>query len=354
MASSIASTSRHTLSSTGKISLRGLHTSNLQNVEGGRRTSAQAASSSQRAFAQAGADEAFLTQRKNRALRSKVLDTFADLGSTQTKATSFRPHKPRLNPIEARELTVSHLLASTAHVGHSISSLSRGSIPFLHGTRHGQAIIDVEKYTLPALKQACKIVKDVVYRDGVVIFLGTAPGTERCLLQAAKRLGPHGFHITKERWIPGLLTNASKMLTLAVLGDMNKYEEQFQNQKGYYAEVDATALATQHLLPDLIIIFNPKENAYAIREATAKGIPTIGVIDTDVDPRIVTYAIPANDESIRTTELIAGLLSKAGEEGVLQRQLKLDELDKKRRREYAIRKRREAEERNSQDDDVDE
>lgn len=270
--------------------------------------------------------------RRKNSMRSVTLENLGNLGSTQTKENSFRPFKARLNPVTARELTVSHLLASTAHLGHSVSQLSRANIPILYGTRHGQAIIDVEKYTLPALKKACRIVKDIVYRDGVVIFLGTAPGTEKCILQAAKRLGSSGYHVTKDRWIPGVLTNAPKLLSLTILGDMTNYEEQMREKRGSKARTDASQLATQDLQPDLLIVLNPKANTHAIREATLKNIPTIGITDTDVDPRIVTYAIPANDESIRTTELVVGLLSKAGEEGAADRRRKEDELDRKRRK----------------------
>lgn len=257
--------------------------------------------------------------RRKSSMRSVTLENLGSLGSTQTKETSFRPFKARLDPITARELTISHLLASTAHLGHSVSQLDRANIPILYGTRHGQAIIDVEKYTLPALKRACRIVKDIVYRDGVVIFLGTAPGTEKCILQAAKRLGSSGYHVTKDRWIPGVLTNAPKLLSLSILGDLTNYEEQMREKRGSRARTDASQLATQDLQPDLLIVLNPKANTHAIREATLKNIPTIGITDTDVDPRIVTYAIPANDESIRTTELVVGLLSKAGEEGAADR-----------------------------------
>jgi small subunit ribosomal protein S2 len=329
MASSLATTSRCTLGSLTRQSL-------YRSITSGPVPKAEAVAITPDEDGPTPFDSA----RRQKALRSASLEHLGELGSTQTKKTAFRPHKPRLDPVTARELTVSHLLASTAHVGHSVSSLSRANIPMLYGTRHGQAIIDVEKYTLPALKKACKIVRDIVYRDGVVIFLGTTPGTERCILQAAKRLGPNGYHITKERWIPGVLTNAPTLLSLAILGDMDKYQEQCWEKRGQRDEPVAATLATQDLQPDLLIVLNPKDNVFAIREATAVGVPTIGVTDTDVDPRIVTYSIPANDESIRTTELIAGVLSKAGEEGAKERRLQLEELDKKRRSLYqAARKR---------------
>lgn len=69
--------------------------------------------------------------------------------------------------------------------------------------------------------------------------------------------------------------------------------------------------------PDLIILLNPRENRLAVREATNNQIPTIGIIDTDSDPRWVTYSIPANDDSLRSVEYIMGVLSRAGEEGII-------------------------------------
>jgi small subunit ribosomal protein S2 len=284
-------------------------------------------------------------------MRSVRKQAMADLGSTQTRDNSYRPHHDRLNPISARELTVSHLLAATAHVGHAKSSLTKASAPFVYGTRHGQAIIDVEKYTLPALRLACKVVKDTVYRDGVVVFLGTGEGTEAAIIAAAKRLGKNGFHVAGTRWLPGTLSNASRVLARAILANVDEYEAHLEaeapqrenerrgkgDREGRQPNIDKAAfdpanIASQRLKPDLIVVMNPKSNLYAINEATQAGVPTIGVIDTDVDPRLVTYAIPANDESIRTAELIVGLLSKAGEEGAQARRKWDDELDKEQRR----------------------
>ena len=78
-------------------------------------------------------------------------------------------------------------------------------------------------------------------------------------------------------------------------------------------------------LPDLAIFLNPSENLGAIRECTAKNIPTVGIVDTDTDPRVVTYPIPANMESLRTSELILGALSIAGKEGRVGRERRMAE-----------------------------
>lgn len=78
------------------------------------------------------------------------------------------------------------------------------------------------------------------------------------------------------------------------------------------------------LKPDLVVCLNPLENYILLHECGLNGIPTVGVIDTDANPTWVTYPIPANDDSLRCVQVIAGALGKAGEEG------------QKRRRERAL------------------
>ena len=82
---------------------------------------------------------------------------------------------------------------------------------------------------------------------------------------------------------------------------------------------DMFSSETSTVRPDLLIVLNPRENRLALREATENQIPTIGIIDTDTDPRCVTYSIPANDDSLRSVEYIMGVLSRAGEEGLMHR-----------------------------------
>ena len=73
------------------------------------------------------------------------------------------------------------------------------------------------------------------------------------------------------------------------------------------------------LKPDLVVCLNPLENWVMLHECGLHGIPTVGIIDTDANPTWVTYPIPANDDSLRCVQLIAGVLGKAGEEGQTRR-----------------------------------
>jgi ribosomal protein S2 len=85
--------------------------------------------------------------------------------------------------------------------------------------------------------------------------------------------------------------------------------------------------STKAVRPELIIVLNPRENRLALREATNNQIPTIGIVDSDCDPRCVTYSIPANDDSLRSVEYIMGVLSRAGEEGLIHRKRYQEQLN---------------------------
>ena len=138
------------------------------------------------------------------------------------------------------------------------------------------------------------------------MFLGSRPNLTNAVKMAANRMGAQGYSVA-EKWVPGTFTNRLQLFGLDVL----------QKTK---------------IIPDLFVILNPMVNLNAIRECALEHVPTIGIIDSNVDPRIVMYAIPANDESQRTAELIAGVLSIAGREGV--------ELWQRREKERIARRRR--------------
>lgn len=162
-------------------------------------------------------------------------------------------------------------------------------VPYAYGTRAGITIIDLD-HTLPMLRQAANLVRAVARAGGLVVFIGTRPDLRPIVAKASERLGRQGFYVG-ERWLPGTLSNRRQFF-----GDQ--------------------VVDKERMIPDLAVILNPLQNTIAINEFAAENIPTIGIIDTNVDPRLVMYPIPANDENTRTAELIGGILSIAGREGV--------------------------------------
>ncbi|WWC88426.1 uncharacterized protein L201_003337 [Kwoniella dendrophila CBS 6074] len=203
--------------------------------------------------------------------------------------------RPTPTPTQA---TLSTLLAAGAALGHSHSLTSTAYTPYIYGKRAGLSIIDLDQ-TLPILRRTAALVRDVVKADGIVLIVGTREGHKKMIYRAKERLEDNGYAVND--WMPGVLTNSETFFGIEPM--LNKSYK-----------------------PDLVIFLNPSENTAAIRECTARHIPTVGIVDTDTDPRIVTYPIPANMESMRTAELIIGTLSIAGQEG---RRLRLKEAERR-------------------------
>lgn len=184
---------------------------------------------------------------------------------------------------------MSALVAAGAHLGSSPASTRPTFLPYAYGQRAGITIIDLDT-TLPLLRRAANVVREVARNKGLILFVGTNENLAPCVRKAAQRLGSQGFHVGTT-WKPGTLTNAWELFGSETMMKLNT-------------------------VPDLVIFLNPLPNLHAIRECAISRVPTIGIIDSDVDPRIVMYPIPANDDSVRTAELIAGMLSMAGQEGI--------------------------------------
>lgn len=266
----------------------------------------------QSADAEASWEDYIATKR----IQKANFDLFSQLGSTQTRENAWQPFHSLHNPPRPSEVTLSALVAAGAHYGHSKGLMHPAYAPFAYGVRAGVVIIDLDA-TLPYLRRAANVVRGVAARGGSVVFVGSRPELAPAVRKAAQRMGHNAFHIG-EKWKPGTLTNKHSLFGF----------ETVQKTK---------------VVPDLVIFLNPLQNMSAIRECALEHIPTIGIVDSNVDPRIVMYPIPANDDSVRTGELVAGLLSIAGREGIEQWYEHLRRKAAKRRQEREVAARQQAE-----------
>ncbi|KAK9467190.1 hypothetical protein V1512DRAFT_262153, partial [Lipomyces arxii] len=236
--------------------------------------------------------------------RDYINRTSGTLGGKVATPGAYKPYKELYDPPTAGQLTLNMLVAAGAHIGSSVQRLRQSMIPFIVGHRDGVHVIDLDK-TLVALRRATKVVRDVVERGGIVLVVGTRRGQMRTVEINAARMG--GYHLF-DRWVPGILTNAAQ-----VIGERDTVMRDLTDKP-----VAGLKPAGQ-VRPDLVIMLNPVENRVALLECQQTLVPTIGVCDTDMEPTLLTYPIPANDDSLRTIDLIAGILGKAGEQGRIRR-----------------------------------
>lgn len=237
------------------------------------------------------------------------------LGSNVTNV--YNPKKDIKNPTPVSKIAINTLMSAGCHLGHSTSLWRPSTQPFIYGEYKGIHIIDLEQ-TLTYLKKAAKIVQGVAERNGIIVFVGTRKGQRDSLVEAARRTG--GFYVSS-KWIQGTITNAVKT------SENWRRKEVDMEDVNTERELGADEL-TSLVKPDLIVILNPLENRRCIKEAMLTRIPTIGLVDTDSEASLLTYPIPCNDDSLRATNLIAGVLSKAGEAGRLARLERMREYKK--------------------------
>lgn len=212
------------------------------------------------------------------------------------------------NPPSPAEVSVELLMASQTHLGHATALWHPANSQYIFGVRDGIHIISMDA-TLAHLRRAATIITQVTEQGGVILFAGTRPNHQRLVVECARRSGAcHLF----DRWIAGTITNGQQILERFGVKVIDEYD---QDVPAFKKHLDGRPV----LKPDLVVCFNVRDNYTMLHECGLAGIPTIGVVDTDANPSWVTYPIPANDDSIRSVALIAGALSRAGEQGIALR-----------------------------------
>ena len=214
-------------------------------------------------------------------------------------------------------IEIDDLLKAGTHFGHPTSRWNPNFKPFLATKKNGIHIIDL-KETSKALNRAGKEVTRIVREGGHILFVGTKKQAKDVVQQASDRCG---MYYIVERWLGGTLTNYAtikrsiKRLSLLEKESSPIYENLTKKELGMLAR-ERIKLADLHRgikdmkhLPSALFIIDGNHEHTAIREAKRLGIPTFGIIDSNTNPNVVDFAIPANDDSIRTIRLITETIS---------------------------------------------
>ncbi|KAH3682190.1 hypothetical protein WICPIJ_006853 [Wickerhamomyces pijperi] len=248
-------------------------------------------------------------------LRSEFLKTkFQNTGSYLNDV--YIPHQEEFHPTPSSQLTISKLLASGVHLGHARSLFRSSMQKYIYGEYKGIHIIDLEQ-TLQHLKKASKLVEEVAAKGGIILYVGTRENQSRILQLAAER--SQGYYVSS-KWVSGTLTNST---------EISKWERNEVDMGNNKTNRELTPTESRTIVkPDLIVVLNPIENRVLLKEAIQTRVPTIGIIDTDSEPSLVSYPIPANDDSLRSVSLILGVLSKSAEIGVKNRLANFTEYQK--------------------------
>lgn len=242
-----------------------------------------------------------------------------------------------------RNITLEELLEAGCHFGHQVTRQNPKARDFIFEARDNIHIIDLEK-TKSGLEEAGAYIRDVAKRGGNLLVLGTKRQAEGVLKEELERIqaaGVDGIYSVTKRWIGGTLTNLGEVSKnfrklkdiTSKLGDPNmktKYtkkelldwEKERQKLVGFYGGIE-----DMQKLPDALFIIDTHLEDLAVQEAIKMHIKTVGITDTNSDPTIVDYPIPANDDAVGSLKLIIAYIFDAWIEG--KKHVKEEKDDKK-------------------------
>ncbi len=192
--------------------------------------------------------------------------------------------------------------------------------PYIFGRRNLIHIIDVRE-TIRGLLRARKYLQRVAAQGGLILFVGTKRQASDTIDQQGTRCG---MPFVSDRWLGGTLTNfrtiRSRLGRLEELEAIRTGEELATYSKKMQSALareyrkmyrNLNGMRTMNRLPECLVVIDPRKEKNAVKEARKLGVTTVALIDTDCDPDEIDLAIPGNDDSIRSIELIVQLLADA-------------------------------------------
>ncbi|HVZ58857.1 MAG TPA: 30S ribosomal protein S2 [Patescibacteria group bacterium] len=230
-----------------------------------------------------------------------------------------------------KNVTLEELLEAGAHFGHQVTRQNPKARDYVFEARDNIHIIDLAK-TKEGLDEAAVFVRDLAKKGGTMIVLGAKRQAEPLVREAAKKASDakvDGLYFVTNRWIGGILTNFGEVSkNFKRLKDLGKFmdtpsekarftkkeislmEKERQKLESFYWGVQDMAQ-----IPDAVFIIDTHLEDLAVREALATGVKTVGITDTNADPTIIDYPIPANDDAVGSVQLILGQMIDAWIEG---------------------------------------
>jgi len=226
-------------------------------------------------------------------------------------------------------VTMRQLLESGVHFGHKTRRWNPKMKRFIFTERNGIYIVDLQQ-SLTYIDNAYSFVKETVAHGGSILFVGTKKQAQEPVAEQAARVGmPYVNH----RWLGGMLTNFTtvhkRLQRLKELEEIN------------FDDVAGSGLTKKELLvlrrekdkltrtlggirdmakvPSAVWIVDTNKEHLAVDEARKLGIPVVAILDTNCDPDVVDYAIPGNDDAIRSVTLLTRVIADAVAEGLMAR-----------------------------------
>ena len=228
--------------------------------------------------------------------------------------------KPKKGSTMAVKIKLNTLLEAGCHYGHQTRRWNPKMKPYIFGNRGDIYILDL-KQTLVGLDQAYTFVENTAAKGGTVLFVGTKKQAQEAIATQADRCG---MPYINARWLGGMLTNfvtiRSRVQRMEELEAMEsdgrmevlpKKEQILLKKELAKLQTNLNGIRNMKKLPDAIFVVDTNREQLAIHEAKRLGIPVVGTLDTNCDPDDVEFGIPANDDAIRSVNLLCTFVADA-------------------------------------------
>jgi small subunit ribosomal protein S2 len=230
--------------------------------------------------------------------------------------------------------SMKQLLEAGVHFGHQTRRWNPKMREYIFAERNGIHIIDLGQ-TVSRLEAALDFVRETVRRGDSVLFVGTKKQAQEALAEAAQRSGQH---YVNSRWLGGMLTNfltikrrIQRLEALEARRDAGEFERLTKKEASKLndeiTKLDNAlgGIRKMRRLPGAVFIVDPHRESIAVAEARRLEIPIVAMTDTNCDPDLIDWVIPANDDAIRSVRLICSLVAEAAVSAQQERQARLDE-----------------------------
>ena len=233
------------------------------------------------------------------------------------------------------KITIQTLLDAGCHYGHQTRRWNPKMKSYIFGERNGIYILDL-KQTMYGLDSAYTFLKETAAKGGKILFVGTKKQAQEPISQQAERCGMPWIN---QRWLGGMLTNfvtmrsrISRMEELEAMVEdgrmatLPKKEQALLGKELDKLQKNLGGVRDMTSLPQAIFVVDSKREEIAIREANRLHIPVVSLLDTNSDPDVVEYGIPANDDAIRSVALMCEIAADAVLSGTGKEQITAEEM----------------------------
>ena len=218
------------------------------------------------------------------------------------------------------QITINTLLKAGVHFGHQTRRWCPKMKPYIFGERNGIYILDLKRTIIEADK-AYSFLAETAAKGGEILFVGTKKQAQEAIVTEAKRAGQP--YVTN-RWLGGMLTNfvtmrsrVARMQELEAMVEdgrmaaLPKKEQAVLGKELAKLQANLDGIRDMTTLPKALFVVDTPREKIAIREANRLNIPVVGLIDTNSDPDVVEYGIPAHDDAIRSISIMTSIMADA-------------------------------------------